>query len=456
MKRSMYAMLLLLSAALVGGCESFLDKNPDKKLALPTSLTDLQALLDDYGTLNEDDPAGSAETSADNYYLPAPTWAAMSNEAERRKYIWAEDNLFRIGYRPNDWYEAYGTIYYANTVLQALPGIARTAANATDWDNLKGQASYYRAQALLTAAAIWAPAYDEQTAAADLGLPLPQGTNFNEQLTRSSVQQTYDQILGDLQTAAALLPVSVPHVMRPSKAAAYALLARAYLSMRQYPEAGAYADSSLLLHDGLLDYNTLDTAASYPFPRFNAEVLHESMFGAPQPLTVSRARIDTLLYKMYADDDLRKTLFFKETAEGGHSFRGSYEGTGSNFFAGVATDEVYLVQAESRARAGDVAGAMASLNILLRSRWRTGTFTDVTAADAAEALALVLQERRKELLLRGLRWMDIKRRNKEAAAITLQRVLDGKEYVLPPGDLRFALPLPEDVVALSGMAQNPR
>ncbi|GAB3832860.1 hypothetical protein GCM10028895_51150 [Pontibacter rugosus] len=101
-------------------------------------------------------------------------------------------------------------------------------------------------------------------------------------------------------------------------------------------------------------------------------------------------------------------------------------------------------------------GALERLNTLLRYRWRTGTFVELTAATPDEALALVLQERRKELLMRGLRWMDIKRLNREGAGITLRRVLDGRAYVLPPGDPRFALPLPEEVIELSGMTQNPR
>lgn len=450
----MYATLLVTSLSL-GGCESFLDEKPDKALAVPTTLSDLQALLDDYNNMNNDHPAGSAETSADNYFLPSATWASMSNEAERRKYTWEKDNLFRIGYRPNDWYEAYQTIYYANTVLETVPSIERTANNAQTWDYVKGQAHYYRGLTLLTAASIWAQAYDEQTAGSALGLPLRLGTNFNEKLVRASIDETYIQILQDLKQAAALLPERTTHVMRPSRAAAYAVLARAMLYMRRYEEAGAYADSTLMLNDKLLDYNTLSATAAYPLPKFNPEVLHESMTGAPQPLSTSRARIDTLLYKSYADDDLRKKLFFKKASDGYYSFKGSYEGS-SSLFTGVATDEVYLILAESQARRGDVTSAMATLNTLLRNRWRTGTFTDLEAGSADEALALILQERRKELLMRGLRWMDIKRLNKEGANITLKRVIEDKDYLLPPGDLRFALPIPEDVIELSGMQQNPR
>ncbi|HBI87240.1 MAG TPA: RagB/SusD family nutrient uptake outer membrane protein, partial [Sphingobacterium sp.] len=46
--------------------------------------------------------------------------------------------------------------------------------------------------------------------------------------------------------------------------------------------------------------------------------------------------------------------------------------------------------------------------------------------------------------------------NKEGAGITLQRKLNGQTYTLHPGDQRFALPIPEDIIALTGMPQNPR
>ena len=92
----------------------------------------------------------------------------------------------------------------------------------------------------------------------------------------------------------------------------------------------------------------------------------------------------------------------------------------------------------------------------MSKRWKTGTFNPFTASDPTEALALILQERRKELLMRGLRWMDIKRLNEEGAGISLSRRLNSQLITLSPGDPRFALPIPEDVIALSGMQQNPK
>lgn len=52
--------------------------------------------------------------------------------------------------------------------------------------------------------------------------------------------------------------------------------------------------------------------------------------------------------------------------------------------------------------------------------------------------------------------MDIKRLNKEGANITLTRTLNNSVYELLPNDLRSALPIPEDIISLSGMEQNRR
>jgi starch-binding outer membrane protein, SusD/RagB family len=52
--------------------------------------------------------------------------------------------------------------------------------------------------------------------------------------------------------------------------------------------------------------------------------------------------------------------------------------------------------------------------------------------------------------------MDIKRLNLEGAGITLKRILNGQVYLLPAGDNKFALPIPEYVIAISAMEQNPR
>jgi tetratricopeptide (TPR) repeat protein len=432
------------------GCKKYLDVKPDKKLVVPESLSDLQAILDYYPDMLSD--PGSDEVSADNYYLAQATYDALFTPGERRIYTWEKDKIFDE--YSNGWSVAYKKIFDINTVLDNLEKINITQSNVADYNHIKGQALFLRAKAFFQVAVIWSLAYDAATAGSDLGIPLRLHADFTETSVRSRVQETYDRIISDLTNSIPWLPPKGIHVTRASKSAAYAYLAKVYLSMRMYEKAGAYADSCLQISNTLIDYNTLSATPSYPIPQFNAETILYSETGDIL-LTDSRAKADSVLYASYAPNDLRKLLFFRNNGDGTFAFKGNYTGS-STQFGGMATDEVLLMRAECAARAGNKDAALSDLNTLLVKRWKTGTFVPVTAADAADALAKVLAEKRKELLFRSSRWMDIKRLNKEGAGIILRRYINNQVYTLPPNDPRYALPLPEDVINLSGMPQNPR
>ena len=133
-----------------------------------------------------------------------------------------------------------------------------------------------------------------------------------------------------------------------------------------------------------------------------------------------------------------------------------YAGIGLYAFTGLATDEVYLIKAECAARRNDVTTAMNYLNNLLVTKWKTGTFVPYTATSSQDALNEILTERRKELVWRAIRWVDIKRLNKEGANITLTRILNGQTYTLPPNSPLYEMPIPSDEISLSGIQQNPR
>ena len=449
LKRSLYLLLLLCLGA---GCESFLDEKPDKQQVVPATLTDFQALLDNHSIINHRDPT-VGEISAGDFYLTDKDWAALSPEIYRRQYTWEAEEIFEPG--SNDWFYTYRPVYTANTVLESISQVERNPSNQEKWDNVKGQALFVRARAFLLAATLWSAAYEASTASTALGIPLRLGTDFSVPSTRATLQETFTQIITDLEAAAALLPVEQVHPVRPSKAAAYALLARTYLYMGDYRQVETYADLALELHSDLTDFNDLQAKAPFPLSPESPEIIYRSIIGVPAPLNASRARIDTALYNSYAADDLRKVVYFRSNGDGTYRFKGSYEGSIS-LFSGIATDEVYLMRAEARAKLGKVEQAMDDLNTLLATRWKAGTFVPFTAASQQEAVELIRRERRKELLMRNTRWMDIKRLNKEGAGITLTRQVNGQTYTLVPNDLRYALPIPEDVIALSGMQQNPR
>lgn len=441
--------LIILSFLFIfgfGGCKKFLDEKQNVALAVPTTIKDLQALLDTYYVLNEVDPSAD-EVSAGEFYVTDADFATRS-ATDQRLYTWQNDNV--LPSLVNDWYYGYAIIYRANTVLDKIDP---ANLNMETWRNLKGQALFYRAKANLQAINIWAKVYDAKTAGVDVGVPIRANVNFNEKSERATVQQNYEVILADLTEALSLLPDQQIHVLRPSKAAAAGLLARAYLWMGDYEQALKYTDLCLSIKNDLIDFNALTANATYPNTAFNLEVINASRMNNLPIIALSRAKVIPELYASYEVNDLRKTVYFKDNGNSSYGFKGSYDGS-SIYFSGVATDEIYLTRAECLARLGRPADALKDLNALLKKRYKTGTFVDYSFTDKNVVFDLILRERRKELLFRGLRWADIKRLNREGAGITLSRTVVGKTYTLQANSPRFAIPLPDDLIAVSGLAQN--
>lgn len=440
------AVLLVLNNS---SCKKFLDEKPDKRLVVPSTLTDLQAMLDYSNVMQVNEPY-SAEASADNFYLTTANWQSLP-ETDRAMYTWERDHIYVEIF--NDWYYLYNKVYYANVVLDALPKIERNTSNSTDWDNVKGQALMIRGKCFMNALWLWSAAYDGTTASNDPGIPLRLSSDQTEISVRASVKDSYDQVIKDFTEAARLLPSRPLHPIRASKVSAYGYLARTFLSMRDYAHAGLYADSSLQINNSLINYNTLNASANFPISAYNTEVNYAVTY-FNSFVDISYAKVDTGLYAMYANNDCRKTVFFKTNTDGSYGFKGTYTG-GSGGMAGITSDEMYLTRAECFARGGNKASALADLNSLLQLRMKP-PFAPITANTADEALAIILRERRKELLFRGLRWMDLKRLNKEGANILLKRVVNNQTYILQPNDLRYALAIPEYVINITGMQQNPR
>ena len=321
--RLFYLIMVAFILSTAGGCsKDFLDAKPDKKLALPSTLTDLQALMDNSAYMNGGWPS-AGEIAADNYAVTSEAWHSFSYDiTSQNLYIW-EDNVFN-DHVQNEWFLAYQAMFYANTVLENIDAVQ--AADEAQKNNIKGEALFFRAQAFYELAQIFAGVYHKETASTDLGIPLRVTSDINQPSTRSSVEQTYQQIIADLQQAATLLVFNPLYKTRPSRPAAYGMIARTFLSMQEYTNAKLYADSCLQLYHTLIDYNTVDTNAYNPVPMFNDEVIfHSGMF--PRSIVLQPAAIvDSALYASYANDDLRKAVFFKPLDATAYGFYGSYSG----------------------------------------------------------------------------------------------------------------------------------
>ncbi|WP_290794967.1 RagB/SusD family nutrient uptake outer membrane protein [Flavihumibacter sp. UBA7668] len=443
-------LLILILSVSFSFCKKYLDVKSDKSLVVPTSLYDLQALLDNDLIMNNKAPAFS-QACVDDIFLTTEKFNAQP-EFHRQVYIW-QIPPYSSG---NDWGAAYNAVYYANYCMEQLDEIPKNGTTMSEWSNIKGSAHFYRGYYFLWLLWEYAKSYDSATADADLGIVLRLNSDFNIPSVRSSVRESYKQVIEDLMEASYYLPVVSLHPSRPSKPAAYGALSRCYLSMNQYDSAYKYANLCLEFKSDLLDYNSTEVnkVSTTPFQRFNKEIVFYTAQSANYAIKLSRNSFqDTALYDTYAPDDLRKICFFFKNGNY-YSFKGHYTSNLNLFFNGISTSEILLIRSEANARMGRVSEAMNDLNHLLIHRWVSGSFIPLTAESQEEALNIVLLERRKELTMRGLRWMDIKRLNRLGSEINLIRILDGQEYKMPPNDNRFALPLPDDVIRLTGMPQN--
>ena len=441
------AFCVLITAA---GCKKFLDTKSNQSISTPASLNDLQLLLDNPNLQNG---LNTINTGSDEYYVTYPNWQNLT-EVNKKGYVWDAQLNNR-----NDWSTAYQCVFYANTVLLNLDKLSQQGS-AEARSNIKGAALFIRAHYFYLIAQQFAPQFDAATAASDLGIVLRLNADFNEVSARATVAQTYQQIIKDLEEAIELLPEISLFKTRPGKAAGLALLARVYLQVGDYAKAKDKAEASLKLNNTLIDYSSLPLATTYPLGDFNKnnEILYyfKPSFSTPLNGDESRARVDSVLYRSYVTDDLRKRAFFKDNGNNTFTFKGNYSGA-RTLFNGIAVDEVYLIRAECYARLNNVGAAMDDLNTLLGKRWATGKFTPYTNLSPEQALAIVLQERKKELLYRGIRWSDLKRLNKDNRfAVTVKRDLNGQAYQMAPNDLRYAVLIPFDIITLTNLPQNPR
>lgn len=444
--------LLLFSVIFFYGCsKEWLEEKQDIKLIVPTTLTDLDLLLN--SVMFSYDGRGSMEASCDDFEVSLAQYNSLGYDFNRKLLTWTIDEFPKLGggdYE-EEWDYAYKQIQSCNVALKALTKITRTSSNAAIYDRIKGTALYHRSRAFLNLTMTFCKYYDASTAEKDMGIPLKLEDDINEPIFRSNLKQTYVQITEDLAIAAMLLPENAISGLHITNAGAYALLARTYLYMDDYQKALESARNSLSINSTLDNYNNFNPADSRPIFRKSKEIHIQTKLSCPYPTASTSAYIPDQLFNQYDVNDLRKTLYFR-IQDGKAIWRGQLI---SNNLGGTAVDEVLLIGAECEARIGDKDRAIQLLNKLLVTRFKTNTFLPVTADTKLEALDIILTERRKELLKRGLRFQDLKRLNRELRyAKTLVRVVGDKIYTLPPNDPRYVFPIPQYIINYNGIEQN--
>ena len=120
--------------------------------------------------------------------------------------------------------------------------------------------------------------------------------------------------------------------------------------------------------------------------------------------------------------------------------------------------ELYLIRAECYARTGEAGLAMDDVNLLRKFRFLAGSDYQLSAATSLEALQIVKEERRRELVGTGLYWFDLKRYHMYGDEIpTFTRIVNGQTYTLEPESNRYMMAIPEFTREMNPLLeQNPR
>src|SRR5690606_20213340 len=449
MMRKVTFYLYLGLFSILASCDRILEEKSDRSLATINTPEELQALLD-YGVIMHKSYVGAiGDVASDNFFIPDNSYLAHPGEAERAMYVWDRVPMGNL------YWTSYQRILNANTVIHYVDIMDMSNSQRAQ---LLGSALFFRAYSYWDLTQVYAKSYNTPAIAEHLGPVIKLSPDVNEPIVRKSLHETYEIMIDDLKQSIALLsPTRQTYPSRPNKPAAMAMLARLFLSVNDFESAKHYAASSLFYIDDLLDYNTVDSTIKYPFELFNEEVLFFSTHRVSRLTREATLRVDSNLYDSYAAADLRKKRFFTKQADGYYGFTGDYaQSSGDHRFNGLTTAEVWLIKAECAARLGNFNEALKTIENFRRYRYRTENHTELNVTDINGLLEIIYAERNKELVLRGVRWSDMRRlEDKFLGGQTVVRVIEGKNYNKTYQELRdFAFLIPDDVIQLSGIPQN--
>lgn len=374
-------------------------------------------------------------------------------DVNKQVYAWGE-SFYTSDQTDVTWANLYKQIYNCNAIIDKV----LSSEKGTDAEKkaIYAEALAQRAYAYLTLMNMYSPIYQESTADVALGVPLLLTPDLYVSLKRPSSRAVYNQIINDVYEALPNLPATPDNVTHPGQTAAYALLARTYLYMQQYDSAGVNAQKALDRQSTLLDLRTR-TTGTMPTRFKDPEIILSKVASFNTILPLS-----SQLINLFSTTDLRYSLY---TRDGGALYpkftgRAFYRNkwTTEDVNVGLSVSEMMLIKAESLVRKNQYTEGIRIINDLRKMRFSVANYVDLSAQSAPEALKIVIEERRRELVGRGMRWFDQRRLGSENGLIDpVERTLNGVTFTLAPMSNRYTFPISQKNIDLNPeIEQNPR
>ncbi|RYU93300.1 RagB/SusD family nutrient uptake outer membrane protein [Emticicia agri] len=361
--------------------------------------------------------------------------------------MWRKTFTTTNGQTQATWLAGYNTINIANNVLSALDKV-----DAAKKNTVEGEARFIRGLVYFDLVRLWAKAWGDGDANANLGIPLvttpTRGVTDADFRPRATVAAIYAQVIEDLTKAETLLP-NVPaynvdeQFGFASKGAAQAILARVYLQQSNYAAARDAANRVIQgaqfsledSFDAVFSDATNDGEIIFQITVSDQDGANNmNLYYAPSTYQGrGDIRVQTKHLNLYPADDPRGIFFVRAS---GNTFTAKFLDQFGDVPV-VRLAEMYLIRAEANLRLGTTTGAtpLADVN-LIRNRAGATPLATVTIND-------VLAERKFELAFEGQQIHDAKRIKKNVGT-------------LPFSDNKLVIPIPQrEIDTNKSLIQNP-
>ena len=376
----------------------------------------------------------------------------------------------------------YRVISNANVLINGIDGAAGPDA---DKKIIKGQALAYRAWAHFQLVQLWGKRYDATAKPnSQPGVPLMLTPTLQGQ-SRATVEEVYTQVNKDLDTAVVLLN----GYSRTGSAAksnlninvVKAIKARVALTQQDWETAATNAIAArsgyalMSNSDYLTGFNNLanqewiwgsrqvDDQTSYFYSYF---AYISANFNSTVLRTQPRA-INSVLWDQIPATDIRKQMWDKTGATvpvppGGarvayqnKKFLAKSDALSTGDVPYIRSAEMYLIEAEARAKQNQTAAALTALNTLVKNR--NPDYVNSTSTGMA-LLNEIYFNRRIEFWGEGFRFTDLKRLNlpMSRAGIPNHLLALIQIVTVPAGDKLWEWLIPQDEInANTAVVQNP-
>lgn len=310
----------------------------------------------------------------------------------------------------------YKAVNSANSVIAYVPEVSDPVLTNDEKNKILGEAYFIRALSYFDLARGWG----------GVQLQLQPTTDINglKGVKRSTLDQTYDQVLQDLIKAEQLLPEDATTRNRAQKSTARALRARLHLYRKQWADAEAYA--TLVISSSKFElvkpYKTFFTA---PFQ--SRESVFELAYSNNDRNTFWNLWYPSSFGGQYTLKPSASFITKVNNPQIGGTRNTLIAGTGSSVYGvlyntvGINTDpsyliriaELYLIRAEARAQQEKITEARADLNAV-RARADIPASAAATKADLLQAIE---DENGIEFAFESHRWFDLVRTGRAAAVL---------------------------------------